>query len=239
MTDRPERGAVPAGRSVVAQIAERRLADVRAELGDATYSQLSARAEAFTAIPGGAPRQIVERLAAPGLHLIAEVKRSSPSAGAIVADADPVALARAYEAGGAGAISVLCEPHWFGGSVTDLRAVRSAVGLPVLAKEFVVDERQPPCCGPPARTSSCCSRRSFPRPTLAQFGGPGPRDLGLEPLVEARTTEFESALATRARLIGLERTGTCARSRWTPTTASACGCSFPRRPARGGGMRGV
>ena len=90
-----------------------------------------------------APRPIAERLAAPGLHLIAEIKRSSPSAGRIAgADEDIVARARAYEAGGAAAISVLCEPHWFGGSIEDLTRVRSAVAIPVLAKEFVVDERQ-------------------------------------------------------------------------------------------------
>ena len=88
------------------------------------------------------PRPIAEALAAPGLHLIAEVKRRSPSAGEIVPADDAVARARAYAAGGASAISVLCEPHWFGGSVDDLRAVRAAVSVPVLAKEFVVDARQ-------------------------------------------------------------------------------------------------
>ena len=59
-------------------------------------------------------------------------------------DEDIVARARAYEAGGATAISVLCEPHWFGGSVDDLRAVRAAVSIPVLAKEFVVEAIQLP-----------------------------------------------------------------------------------------------
>ncbi len=91
------------------------------------------------------PRPIVDRLARPGLHLIAEIKRSSPSAGRIAADGeDIVARARAYEAGGASAISVLCEPHWFGGSVDDLRAVRAAVAVPVLAKDFVVEDVQLP-----------------------------------------------------------------------------------------------
>src|SRR4029078_11536691 len=83
------------------------------------------------ALAAPAPRPIVERLAAPGLHLIAEIKRSSPSAGRIApADDDVVARARAYEAGGAAAISVLCEPHLFGGSGDDLRAGREALRAP-------------------------------------------------------------------------------------------------------------
>jgi len=73
--------------------------------------------------------------------VIAEVKRASPSAGAI-ADADPAALARAYEAGGAAAISVLTEPHHFHGSLADLRAVRLACRLPVLRKDFLVHPAQ-------------------------------------------------------------------------------------------------
>ena len=116
---------------IVAQIAAQRLLDVRAELGSLTYRALAADAAAVSARPGGAPRAVAERLAAPGVHLIAEVKRRSPSAGAIAAEVDPAALARAYEAGGASAISVLCEPHWFGGSVSDLRLVRAAVTLPI------------------------------------------------------------------------------------------------------------
>src|SRR6185369_8450968 len=74
-----------------------------------------------------------------GLHLIAEIKRASPSAGQIAAASeDIVARARAYQAGGAAAISVLCEPHWFAGSVQDMATIRAAVSVPVLAKEFVV-----------------------------------------------------------------------------------------------------
>ena len=60
----------------------------------------------------------------------------------MAADDDVVARARAYERGGAAAISVLCEPHWFNGSLDDLRAVRAAVRVPVLAKDFVVSAEQ-------------------------------------------------------------------------------------------------
>src|ERR1035437_3253863 len=97
-------GAVPPARAgVVAEIADRRKADIERELGSRKYSDLADEAADYSATAGAAPRPIVERLAAPGLHLIAEVKRRSPSAGAIAADAEStatvdfaVALARAY-----------------------------------------------------------------------------------------------------------------------------------------------
>ena len=69
--------------------------------------------------------------------LIAEVKRASPSAGAIAEDANASVLARAYEAGGAAAVSVLTEPRHFHGSLADLQAVRSSVSIPVLRKDFL------------------------------------------------------------------------------------------------------
>jgi indole-3-glycerol phosphate synthase len=81
------------------------------------------------------------RGAAP-LALIAEVKRASPSAGVIAEGANASVLARAYEAGGAAAISVLTEPHHFHGSLADLQAVRSSVSIPVLRKDFVVHPAQ-------------------------------------------------------------------------------------------------
>ena len=134
-----ERAARDAAGGVVAEIAARRLADVTRRARRARRGTASARAVA--AAPGPAARRR-RRSRRPGLHLIAEVKRRSPSAGDIAAADDAVARARAYAAGGAAVISVLCEPHWFGGSVDDLRAVRAAVAVPVLAKEFVVDPRQ-------------------------------------------------------------------------------------------------
>jgi len=76
------------------------------------------------------------------IHLIAEVKRASPSAGVIRQDVDPVAIARQYEAGGASAISVLTDEQYFQGSLADLTAVREAVALPVLRKDFLIDPAQ-------------------------------------------------------------------------------------------------
>ncbi|MDQ6524093.1 indole-3-glycerol phosphate synthase TrpC [Nocardioides sp. LHD-245] len=79
---------------------------------------------------------------AAGSSVIAEVKRKSPSKGALADIPDPAALAREYAAGGAGAISVLTERRRFGGSLDDLRAVRAAVDVPVLRKDFIVTEYQ-------------------------------------------------------------------------------------------------
>ena len=121
----------------------------------------------------------------PGLHLIAEIKRSSPSAGGIAAaDDDIVARARAYEAGGAAAISVLCEPHWFGGSVADLRAVRAAVSVPVLAKEFVVEEIQLPMLRAAGADLVLLLADLHPPKRLARLVERA-LEIGLEPLVEA------------------------------------------------------
>jgi tryptophan synthase beta chain len=192
--------ARPRGRTgVLAEIAARRAADVAAELGGATYGAL---ARAATAAP--APRDLLLRLARPGLHLVAEVKRSSPSAGAIASPRlDPAALARAYAVGGAAAVSVLCEPHWFGGSLDDLRAVRAAVAVPVLAKEFVVDPRQLPLLRAAGADLVLLLAALHPARRLAGLVSRA-LDLGLEPLVEVHAErELEAALGSGARLLGV------------------------------------
>src|SRR5690349_22547726 len=82
-----------------------------------------------------------EALAAPGLTAIAEVKRRSPSAGDLRPDADPAALAAAFERAGAAAVSILVDER-FAGTLDDLRAARAAARLPLLAKGFFTDEAQ-------------------------------------------------------------------------------------------------
>ena len=88
------------------------------------------------------PRDVLAAFRGSEVAVIAEVKRASPSKGALAAIADPAALAADYEAGGARVISVLTEKRRFGGSIEDLAAVRDAVDVPVLRKDFIVSSYQ-------------------------------------------------------------------------------------------------
>jgi indole-3-glycerol phosphate synthase len=91
------------------------------------------------------PRDFFRALSHPrigGTGLIAEVKKASPTAGVIRADFDPVRIAREYEAAGADCLSVLTDTPFFQGSLEYLRQIRAAVGIPLLRKDFIIDERQ-------------------------------------------------------------------------------------------------
>jgi indole-3-glycerol phosphate synthase len=112
-------------------------ADERAESAAARLDEFKQEAASR-----GPARPFAAVLAPPGLSIVAEIKRRSPSAGDIDAGLDPVAQAVEYQAGGADAISVLTEPEFFGGSLDDLRAVREAVDVPVLRKDFTRNQAQ-------------------------------------------------------------------------------------------------
>jgi indole-3-glycerol phosphate synthase len=118
---------------------DRIVADVRRTLPDLHRREVEIRAAAETAAPA---RDFRRALATDGLSVIAEIKRASPSRGMLNEHLDPAGQAMAYEDGGAAAISVLTEPRYFMGSPADLRAVKAAVGLPVLRKDFTVDAVQ-------------------------------------------------------------------------------------------------
>jgi indole-3-glycerol phosphate synthase len=160
---------------------------------------LMARAHA---LPPARPFEEALR-AAPPPALIAEVKRASPSAGAIAPDADPRALALAYEAAGAVAISVLTEPRHFQGSLADLQAVRSSVGIPVLRKDFnvhpvqLIEARAGGADAALLIVAAVSEDELTALLTTAQ-------DLGIGTLVEAHSDEdLERAIASGARVIGV------------------------------------
>lgn len=115
------------------------LESVRRRLPDVVARQRALMAEAAAREPA---RDFIGALSGPGLDVIAEIKRRSPSAGTIASGLDPVAQAREYAAGGAAALSVLTENEFFGGSLEDLAAARDATELPVLRKDFVVHPAQ-------------------------------------------------------------------------------------------------
>jgi indole-3-glycerol phosphate synthase len=139
---------------------------------------------------------------ADGTAVIAEVKRSSPSAGAI-ADVDPGLQARAYETAGAAAVSVLTESTRFDGSIADLHAVRRAVSLPVLRKDFLVHPSQvieSRAEGADAVLLIAAALEDLELKALLAAAD----DLGLGALVETHSEDdLERAIATDAKVIGV------------------------------------
>jgi indole-3-glycerol phosphate synthase len=138
------------------------------------------------------------------LSVIAEIKRRSPSKGDLAPDLDPGATASAYESGGASCLSVLTDVHWFGGSVADLHAARDAVAIPVLRKDFTVDEVQ------------VFETRALGADAILLIVAALPDDahlvdlhslateVGLDVLVETHDdAELDRALAAGARLVGV------------------------------------
>lgn len=134
--------------------------------------------------------------------IIAEIKCSSPSSGIIRRNVDMAMMAGVLEQGGCTALSVLTEPYFFGGTCKDIARVKSAVSLPVLRKDFIIDERQIPesrALGADAVLLIAAVLKN----RLPEFVDLV-LDCGLEPLVEVRTgTEAEMALSTKATLIGI------------------------------------
>jgi indole-3-glycerol phosphate synthase len=169
----------------------------RRERGDAALEALAARAPA--------PRGLFERLSPPGgpARVVAEVKRASPSAGAIRADLDAVAQARRYAEAGAAAVSVLTDGPGFGGSLADLEACRAAVAAPLLRKDFVLDRYQLLEARAAGADAALLIVAALSPAELAALAADAAA-LGLEALVECHDeAEFEAALAAGARLVGI------------------------------------
>ena len=139
----------------------------------------------------------------PGINIIAEIKRASPSKGLIRPDLDPAELSKEYEQGGAAAISVLTERAFFQGSCADLCAVRQAVTLPVLRKDFIISAYQIYEAVVHGADAVLLIVRILEKSQLHDYLALC-RELNLDALVEAHTeAEIEIAMAQGVTLIGV------------------------------------
>lgn len=143
------------------------------------------------------------RTAASRVAVIAEVKQASPSAGRLVEAFDPVAIARDYEAAGAAAISVLTDRDFFQGSIDDLAAVSAAVGIPVLRKDFIIDEQQIYEARAAGADSLLLIAAILEEAALRRYIGLA-RSLQMEPLVEIHDgRDAEKAINAGALIVGI------------------------------------
>lgn len=162
---------------------------------------LEALSQRFSTLPP--IRSLKEALSKPGLSLIAELKKASPSAGVIRKDFNPVYLAKIYEEGEAAAISVLTESNYFQGSLDYLEKVKGSVSIPVLRKDFIIDEYQvyeSRACGADAILLIVAALDSDKLNRLLSLA----KNLGLDALVEVHNRrELDGALKVGAEIIGV------------------------------------
>lgn len=145
----------------------------------------------------------VAALSRPGVQVIAEVKRASPSKGALADIPEPEALASVYEAGGAAVISCLTEQRRFHGSLADLDAVRRAVNIPVLRKDFIVTPYQVHEARAHGADLVLLMCSALDQPALESLLD-RTESLGMNALVEAHTEEeVERAIAAGAKILGI------------------------------------
>ncbi len=185
-------------------ILDRIVADKRDELASArttlSLAEVQARARAAPAV-----RLFSSALRGPGVALIAEVKKASPSRGLLRADFDPIQLARAYAEAGAAVISVLTDAQHFQGSLADLRSIHDALpdGPPLLRKDFVFDEYQiyeARSAGADALLLICAILEKQLLGELLTCA----KSLGMDALVEVHDErELEAAVSTGAEVVGI------------------------------------
>jgi indole-3-glycerol phosphate synthase len=151
----------------------------------------------------GPARDFHAALTAPGLSVIAEIKRKSPSAGELRPELDPAAAAADYEKSGARAVSVLTDRGYFGGSIRDMREAGSACRLPVLRKEFILDEIQIPQSREAGADAILLIARILEPELLARLHR-AVLSAGMASIVEIRNRkELDAAMAAGASIIGV------------------------------------
>jgi indole-3-glycerol phosphate synthase len=162
------------------------------------------RSEALAKRRGATAHALRRALQTDGINIIAEFKRRSPSKGVIRADVDLQAMVRGYEAGGAAAISVLTETDYFDGSLADLRAVKAAVSLPVLRKDFVFDEYQVYEAAAAGADALLLIVAALDDSQLVSLRRLAEDEVGIDVLVEAHNeAEMNRAARCGATLIGI------------------------------------
>ena len=187
--------------NILQMIAARTRERVAAEKAAHPLAEVAAKARAKASHGSDFPFEAALR--APGMSFICECKKASPSKGLISPAYNPVATACDYEAAGAAAISCLTEPTWFQGSDADLSAIAGAVSIPVLRKDFVVDEYmgyQARAIGASAVLLICSILDDDQLGSYVALA----HELGLTALVEAyEPEEVPRAIAAGARVIGV------------------------------------
>jgi indole-3-glycerol phosphate synthase len=150
------------------------------------------------------PHAFREALRSESINIIAEFKRRSPSKGTIREHADAAKIARSYESAAAVAVSVLTEENYFAGSLDDLRAVREAVSIPILRKDFVFDEFQVYESAVAGADALLLIVAALDDDALSRLLRITERDLRMDALVEVHTAEeLDRASAHQARVIGV------------------------------------
>ena len=186
--------------SILAEIAEKTRQRVAEEKKSLPLPQLRAQAEAMDASTGF---PFAQALAAPGMSFICEVKKASPSKGLIAPNFPYLDIAKEYQAAGAAAISCLTEPYWFQGSDQYLKEIAQAVTIPVLRKDFTVDEYMiygAKVLGASAVLLICAILDDGQLKDYLALA----HSLGLSALVEAHDeTELNRALSAGAGIIGV------------------------------------
>jgi indole-3-glycerol phosphate synthase len=172
----------------------------RAAADDRDPAALTERASALPE-----PRPFAAALQGDGLTCIAEIKRRSPSKGVLRAELQPELMAKEYVTGGAACLSVLTDEDYFGGSPADLETAREASGVPVLRKDFTVDERDVMDTRLMGADAVLLIVAGLSDEELTRFGARAAA-LGLAALVEVHdAAELDRALACGARLVGVNQ----------------------------------